>query len=243
LQFPWRWLVALEAPMAIFFAAAVWPAASARRWRRVAVAAACTAVFLAVTATAGLVFFQPCDEEDAVAPMLAMYRSGAGAVGTDEYEPPGADEALLAGSLPAACLATDSSAVLGKGTGEPDAVPVWEASQGSCEATFAASPVRVKNHAEHFEVRANDGHAGYLILRLRSYPAWRVMVNGLPAGDLPQRDDGLIAVPVPKGPVDLTADWTTTPDVIAGRGLSGLSLLLVMALCFLERKLSLPRLS
>jgi len=33
LQFPWRWLVALEAPMAIFFAAAVWPGAAARRWR------------------------------------------------------------------------------------------------------------------------------------------------------------------------------------------------------------------
>ena len=31
----------------------------------------------------------------------------------------------------------------------------------------------------------------------------------------PQRDDGLMAVPVPQGPVDLTVDWTTTPDVIA----------------------------
>ena len=31
LQFPWRWLVVLEAPMAIFFAAAVWPRNAAPR--------------------------------------------------------------------------------------------------------------------------------------------------------------------------------------------------------------------
>jgi len=229
--------------MAIFFAAAVWPAASAHRWRRVAIAATCTVAFLAITSATGLIFFQPCDEQDAVAPMLATSRSAVGVSGTDEYEPPGADDSMLASGLPAACLVTDSSIILGKGTGEPDAAPVWEPAQGSCDTTFAASPIRVRNHAEHFEVTADTVHAGYLILRLRSYPAWRVMVNGVPTADLPRRDDGLMAVPVPKGPADLTADWTTTPDVIAGRSLCGFSLLLVAALCFLERKLSLPRLS
>jgi hypothetical protein len=34
LQFPWRWLVALEAPMGILLAAAIWPGPSARRWKR-----------------------------------------------------------------------------------------------------------------------------------------------------------------------------------------------------------------
>ncbi len=44
LQFPWRWLVVLEAPIGIFFAAALWPT---RRWLRIAaVAAACSAIFL-----------------------------------------------------------------------------------------------------------------------------------------------------------------------------------------------------
>ena len=59
-------------------------------------------------------------------------------------------------------------------------------------------------------------HAGYLVLRLRSYPAWQVKVNGQPAASLPLRDDGLMAVPVPQGPVDVTVDWTATPDVILG---------------------------
>ena len=237
LQFPWRWLVVLEAPMAIFFASAVWPAASARRWQRVAVAAACAAAFLAVTVTAGWVFFQPCDEEDAVAAMVARYRSGLGMGGADEYEPPGTDDSLLAIGLPAACLVGDPSTPLGKSSGQPDALPIWQPEQGSCDESFSASPMQAKNHAEHFEIAAQTGRAGYLILRLRSYPAWRVEVNSRPVANLPQRDDGLMAVPVPKGPVELTADWRTTPDVIAGRWLSGLALLLLAALWLLERRL------
>ena len=68
LQFPWRWLVVLEAPMAIFLAAAVWPGESARSWRRIAVGSACAAVFVAMTAYRRKDFFQICDDEDAVRP-------------------------------------------------------------------------------------------------------------------------------------------------------------------------------
>ena len=243
LQFPWRWLVVLEAPMALFFASAVWPAVSARSWRRVAVTAGCAAAFLAVTAAAGVVFFQSCDTEDAVVPMVATYRSGVGVGGTDEYEPPATDNSLFAIGLPGACLVADPSIVLGKGTRDPDAPPVWQAAQGSCEQTFAAPPVSAKNHAEHFQVTANAGHAGTLILRLHRYPAWRVLVNGQPATDLPQRDDGLIAVPVAQGPVEITADWMATPDVLLGRWGSVVALFLVTGLWLLEQKLSRPHLS
>jgi hypothetical protein len=63
-------------------------------------------------------------------------------------------------------------------------------------------------------------------------------VNGQSVGDLPRRADGLIAVPVPQGLMDLTVDWTTTPDVLVGRWLSALAVLLLTGLWFLERKLS-----
>jgi hypothetical protein len=249
LQFPWRWLVVLEAPMAVFFAAAVWPSEpepesaahkpirSSMILRRIAVGAACAAVFLSVTATAGLIFFQPCDEEDAVAPMVARYNSGLGVEGTDEYAPPGADNSMVALGLPGACLVTDPSIELGKNSTDADAVPVWQAGQGSCDQTFTASPQRVKDHAEHFEIEAHTGQAGYLILRLRSYPAWRVRVNGRPIAALVHRDDGLMAVPVPQGAVQLTVDWTATRDEIAGRWLSGLVFALLASLGWLERKL------
>ena len=238
LQFPWRWLVVLEAPMAIFFSLAVWPA---RRGSRLAVAAACAAVFLAASAASGMYFFQPCDEEDAVRPMVGVYRSGAGFVGTDEYAPPGVDSSLLASGLPAACLVSDPSTVLG--TPAPanadDTAPLWNAGQHSCEATFAAA----SNQPEHLRIAAFLPHPGYLVLRLRSYPAWRVQVNGRPPSALPPREDGLLAVPVPQGPLDLTVDWTATSDVLTGRFLSALAVLLLAFLCFFERRLTRPHLS
>ncbi|MGA3134863.1 MAG: hypothetical protein ABSC88_02620 [Terracidiphilus sp.] len=242
LQFPWRWLVALEAPMAIFFAVAVWPSLTARRWLRIAVAAACAAVFLAAAVASGMIFFQVCDDEDNIAAMVGVYRSGNGFAGVGEYEPPGADNSLVATGLPAACLVSDPATALGTvpdGQDEDQAIPAWSAAQGSCEATFAAT----NNQAEHLRIAAVAPHPGALILRLRSYPAWRVKVNGRPVAALAQRKDGLMAVPVPPGPVDLAVDWTTTGDVLAGRWLSGLALLLLIALCLLERKLSRPRLS
>jgi hypothetical protein len=82
-------------------------------------------------------------------------------------------------------------------------------------------------------------HAGYLILKLRSYAAWRVTVNGRVADSLPRREDGLMAVPVKQGPVELAVDWTTTSDVIAGRLLSLLALCAVTGLYRTERKLRL----
>ena len=238
LQFPWRWLVVLEAPMAIFFSIAVWPA---RRGSRFAVAAACAAVFLAASAASGMYFFQPCDEEDAVQPMVDVYRSGAGFVGTDEYAPPGADSSLLATGLPSACLVSDPSTVLGTPapTDADDTAAVWNAGQHSCQATFAATA----NRPEHLRIAALIAHPGYLVLRLRSYPAWRVQVNGRTLSALPMREDGLLAVPVPQGPVELTVDWTTTSDVLAGRWLSALAILALIILCFIERRFTRPRLS
>ncbi len=244
LQFPWRWLVVLEAPMAVIVATAVWPRRRlGRRWPQFAVASVCAAVFVGITAVSGLVFFQVCDDEDAVQPMLNVYRTGAGFQGTDEYAPPGADNSMVAAGLPFACLVSDPSIVLGTipaGEAADGGQPAWNAAQGSCEA---AIPETVGDRPEHFRIATVTPHAGFLILRLRSYPAWRVMLNGHPAAAavLP-REDGLMVFPLQQGPVELTADWTTTSDAVAGRWLSGLALVLVTSLCLLERRQARPRL-
>ena len=242
LQFPWRWLVVLEAPMAIFFAAALWPA---RRWLRVTVVALCAAFFLAATAFVAKDFYQACDDQDAVAPMVSAYRGGAGFAGASEYAPPGADNTLIATGLPDACLVTDPATTLGvlpKSVEADDAIPAWNVAQGSCDVTLSWQ----LDQPEHRRLAALIPHAGFLILRLRGYPAWRIAVNGRLIASLPRRDDGLIAVPIPQGKFDLAVDWTTTPDVIAGRWLSALAVLLLTALWLLERKLKKscqPRLS
>lgn len=233
MQFPWRWLVVLEAPMGLFFASAVWVA----RWRwRLSVLSACAAVFLAATITAGFNFFQPCDADDAVWAMLDTYHSGAGFEGGDEYAPPNADNSLLAMDLPEACLTGSPSTVLGEGSEDADLE--WSPDQKSCEATFSPAKNQEQSAVEPLRINAFIQHAGYLILRLRSYPPWQVRVNGRILHGLPEREDGLMAVPVPQGPVNLTVDWTTTPDVIAGRWLSALALILITSLCLFERRSS-----
>jgi hypothetical protein len=194
-------------------------------------------IFLGASAAAGQFFFQECDDEDAVASMLNVYRSGPGFEGDSEFAPPGTNSSLVATGLPAACLVRDPSVLLGQGS--TGSVRAWSASQGSCEATFAAQD----QGPEHLRITATTGHAGYLVLRLQRFPAWRVKLNGRLITNLSKREDGLMAVPVPQGAVNLTVDWTTTPDVFVARCLSVLALLLLTALFLLERKLSRSRLS
>ena len=235
LQFPWRWLVVLEAPMGLFFAAAVWPGATARRWLRVAVVAGCAAVFLGSTAIAAFYFFQPCDDEDAVAPMVKAYRSGEGFEGVYEYSPVNADNGLVATALPDACLVTNPRTVLGI-LDTPGANPDWWVEQHSCEAIYSATPPFAQANPQHLHIIADIPHAGYLILRLRTYPAWRITVNGRPAHTFNPRDDGLTAVLMQQGRVTLDAEWTTTPDVWAGRLISMVAAFFLALLGLLERR-------
>jgi hypothetical protein len=240
LQFPWRWLVVLEAPMAIFFAAAVWP--RTKLWLQLTVSALCAAFFLSATVFAAHDFFQVCDSDDAVSGMMSVYRSGAGFQGTGEYAPPGADNSNLASGLPQLCLVSDPGTLLGLPPADADAedaIPAWTSAQGSCDTTLNWQ----LDEPERYRLQANLPHPGFLVLRLRSYPAWRVIVNGRPAASLPQRDDGLIAVAVPQGPIVLTVDWNTTRDVVAARWLSALAVFLLTGLWLLRRNLRQPHLS
>lgn len=231
LQYPWRWMEAVEAPMGIFFAAAVWP--RGRGARRV-VAALCAAGFLGATAYAATQFFQVCYPEDTVPATLADYRDGAGFEGMYEYEPPQADISQIAMGLPDACLVSDPATVLGK-VDEETGNLTWTTSQGTCIATFPIIDGRAGN-PEHLRLRADAPQSGFLVLRVLTYPAWTVRVNGKPSASLPRRDDGLVAVPVPRGPVNLHLDWRTTPDVVLSRWVSLLGVLALTAVWLLERK-------
>jgi hypothetical protein len=235
LQYPWRWLLVVEAPMALFFAAAIWPQPQARQWRRAAVAGLCALFFLAVTCFSAKAFLRVCTEGDSTQDLLAMYRGGGGLEGTDEYEPPGSDHWKIATGLPDACFTADSDTTLGI-VAPGQAIPNWQTAQGSCES----APTAQLRTPEHLRIAIVAAHPGFLILRLVSYPAWRITVNGRPTAPADPRDDGLLAVPVPQGTVDLRVDWSTTPDVVAGRCLSGLALLLLAGLGLAERKHTAP---
>jgi hypothetical protein len=229
LQFPWRWLVVVEAPMGICFASAVW--ITVRRVRTIVIAG-CSLFFLGAAVAAGTVFFQPCDDEDSVRGMMRAYRDRIGFEGTDEYAPPGADNSIVATHLPDACLTSNPSVALGRG--EEGATRDYQ--QGPCDATFSWSGNTGRNNAEHLHLAAVLPHDGFLVLKLRAYPAWQVTVNGQRVTSLPRREDGLMALAVPSGPVQIAADWSTTTDVIAGRWLSVLALTVLAGMHWLERR-------
>jgi hypothetical protein len=229
LQFPWRWLVVLEAPLGIFVASALWMKSGAGRK---AVLAVCGMVLVGLSAFAGRAWFQVCDEYDAVPGMLAEYRAGNGFEGTDEYAPTDTDNSLIAENLPAGCLVDDPNQVLGAVVGD-DPQPQWAASQKSCRAALAEPAVA---DARHWEARGDLPSPGYLVLRLRRYPAWDLRVNGRAVADLGSREDGLMVAAVPAGRVDVTAGWRVTPDVRRGRWISLGALALVGGLGIATRR-------
>jgi hypothetical protein len=247
LQYPWRWLLVLEAPMAVLFAGAVWPAlktgadahARARATGlRAAVIVVCAIFFATSTAMAGRTFLRACAEGDTVADLLSIYSDGGGLEGTDEYEAAGSDHWKIAKDLPDACFVADADTVLGVAD-TPNGIPQWRPGQKSCELTATAS----LREPEALRLSLVAPRNGFLILRLATYPAWRITVNGRlaevpdsinpdPNGPDP-RDDGLIAVAVPKGAVEVAARWTATRDVIAGRWVSALTALATVVLLLL----------
>ena len=228
--------------MGIFFAAAIW---HARNWLRNVVIASCAVLFLGTTALSLFTFHQSCDSEDRVSGMLQAYRSREGFEGVDEYTPPHADNTLVAVGLPDACLSPDATAVLAAASSD-GTIPEWDPANGHCDATYSWIHHNGTVPLERRRITADIPQAGFLILRLREYAPWQVRVNGrllafgadpvLPP--LPHRDDGLMAVPVPQGHVELSVDFAATRDVIIGRWISALSLLLLGVLYFTERRLS-----
>jgi hypothetical protein len=235
LQYPWRWLEAVEAPMAIFFVAAIWPAA---RRARIAAVATCALGFVAALAYANRCYFQVCYPEDAVPAMLDSYHAGAGFEGMFEYSPPNSDITTIARGLPDACLVSDPDADLGKPDPDDDSAnPIW--APGTCAATFAAD----HSNPEHLRLNGVAPQSGWLVLRLVAFPAWKAELNSrVLTSDrvnlLRTRTDGLIAIPVQRGSIDLDVSWRTTTDIILGRVVSAFAILAATLLAWWERRLA-----
>jgi hypothetical protein len=230
LQFPWRWLLIIEAPMAIFLASAFWPRGKGM-WRRAIFSLSSAAVFAGLTACAGKYLFQKPYPEDAVPGMLWVLQAGKGYLGMDEYQPIGGDVSMIASNLPPACLVSDPTIELGKPNANGDIV--WNAAQGTCEAAYEAAS---DSSPEHVRISGDTERSGSLVLRLLRFPAWQIRVNGQEIVHPAAREDGLFVVPVSSGPFEVTADWMATPDVIIARCLSGFFVLLLACFYAFERR-------
>ena len=222
LQFPWRWLLVLEAPAAIFLAAAVWVP---RPRFRILVVAACAAACLLASLAAGRYWYLECHRN--LARITDDFYSGAGLDGMREYAPPGVRYALVDRPIPPTCLLGASPENVNQ-----SGSPAWDGDATLCSGRFAAR-LGLPEHKRFTGIADRDG---FLVLRLRSYPAWKVTLNGHPATAVAERVYGLIAVPVQQGNVDIAVDWTISRDVIAGRCISAAALLLLAALWIVESR-------
>jgi hypothetical protein len=155
----------------------------------------------ALTYPAYTLFHQTCNEEDTIPARHTLFRSNQGTEPTDEYTPTDADNDSLALSNP----------------------PYWLAPDPNAKAPANTQPGPAPNH-----VIVNAPAPEDLILNLRDYPAWRITLNGTPITDHLQRDDGLVAIPIPAGPSTIDIHYAQSPDQTLGDILSLTSLALLL---------------
>jgi hypothetical protein len=227
LQFPWRWLLPLSVVICVL--AAMARGTTLAKGARTSLPG--FAVILALAIGGGWMFFQPCDDEDAVVAQVAAFRLGGGTQGTDEYTPVGVDNTSVQQGLPLVRVLRDAEDDIANRSGGDN--PEWRAGDpGSVAAKIDAQAL----DAEHWVVNLSTPKSGYAVLRLMDYPSWRVAVDGREVGGRPLRKDGLMTVPVMAGRHTIEVQWSATRDVVVGRVLSALGVLGLVGTVVLERR-------
>ena len=173
-----------------------------------------TTTFLAITIAAALTypayqtFHQPCDPEDTVKARVTLFHSTQGTDPTDEYTPTTADNDSLAHTNP----------------------PYWLSPNPNSPAPTNAQPGPAPTR-----LHLNSPIAQTLILNLRNYPNWRITLNRTPITAPPQRNDGLITLPLPAGPSTIDITYNQTHDQTLGDAISAIALI-ILALILIRRK-------
>jgi hypothetical protein len=234
LQFPWRWTLVLSIAFALSLGAALAKRKTNPREPQFRVHA--IAILLAAITAVSLgtrLFWQPCDDEDAVSAQLAVFQAGTGFEGTDEYTPLGADNSLVQQGLPKLRLL--------------DAPDAEVATIGNDQQE---NPAYVPSDKDHLPLQAKIEQwlpnqrvltitatsAGFAVLRLMDFPTWQVLANGTPIVNRLHREDGLMTIPIQAGLTRIDVKYVATPDLWWGRGISMVSLLTLLALAIFGQK-------
>ena len=235
LQFPWRWLLFLAAAGSLLIGLALRPngrnhpgrgepRSILRFWRPLTASAA----VLAMIVTASLLFFQPCDDEDAVSAEVAAFHLGQGVEGTDEYTRAGVGNWKIQQGLPPLRILRGPAEEIAKGTSTN---PPW--TPGGPQNLPADLRV-ARPSAEHWTFQIEAAERGYAVLRLMDYPAWRVTLNDMDVEQRPAREDGLMVIPIAAGSSRIDVRWSNPPDILLGRAISAVFLLVLLPLGYFE---------
>ena len=195
-QLPFRWLLCLNAPLALLLTAATMRLRSGlavRSW--IPRVVSCT-LLLAMLLWAGHRIQPPWwDQAADIQEMGDAIDDGTGYEGTDEYVPAGDDPYELNKDLP----------------------QISDAGGAAIKVQMLAWTATEK----HFTLQSST--ARDLTMRLFNYPAWRVTVNGRSVMTQSSDVTGLMIVPVMAGASDVEIRFSRTPDRLAGDIVSLLS--------------------
>ncbi len=226
LQFPWRFSLVLSVAFAVAIGMAAaphtLPTGKSHAARAILLAAAVASVSVGTW-----LFWQPCDDEDAVSAQLTLFHSGDGFEGTDEYTALGTDNSEIQQSLPPVRVLRDPQAETAKVADDTQANPAYQANPS--DRVPAQIAIR-RWQPEQKSLTITTPAPAYAVLRLMDYPAWRVADNGIPQPSREHREDGLMTIQIDAGPNRIEVRYAPTPDVLWGRALSAASLLVLLAL-------------
>jgi hypothetical protein len=223
LQFPWRWLLVLGLIFAVLATTALSGLISARRYK-ILFAAVLLAAATVLCVHAWRHFWLECDYEDNVrAQIETLHESGFH--GTDEYTPDHADPGDIQQNLaPVRVVSSDDG---DEGDSSIQQNPDWQPNMDELQPAI----VQIRRwQLEHMTAEVQITEPGYALFRLMDYPAWRVRVNKNLVSNRPRRDDGLLIVPVPAGASTIDVQYSTTPDMWAGRIITLIALIVWLAL-------------
>ena len=164
-------------------------------------AALAIALAAALTYPAYALFHQSCDEDDTPIARQVLFHSNQGTEPTDEYTPTTADNDSLAQTNP----------------------PYWLSPDPNAKAPTQTQPAPAPTL-----LNLNPPNPEDLILNLRDYPAWHITDNGSLLTTRDQRDDGLIAIPIPAGPSRIAITYARTPDQTLGNTISLLAVVTLL---------------
>jgi hypothetical protein len=229
LQFPWRWLVV----MSVCAAAGIALALDGSRVKRPVVAALTILVVGGSIWACSRHYYLACDVDDAVAGQLTTFQQGSGVQGTDEYTAKNADNSDVLQDMPQVRVLTSEDAELPAANAGDN--PEW-ASDFYFPTTAKATTTVVAWQPQHRRIQIDATQPAFAILTLMEYPAWQVTLNGAPDRDHGQREDGLIALAIPAGRSVIDVQWRDTPDIYWGRWVSGVAVVVMTLVWFLEKR-------
>jgi hypothetical protein len=236
LQFPWRLLTILSAILAFSIALLL---------NRLRVSSFLSSVLyplspvlaIALSFTAYTLYAQACDHPSLPTSIATLFRTHHGAPPTDEYTPTDADNDHLRTDNPGYWLAASPNTPAPYTTPTPSELnPTL-----STDDTPIPDSQTLATPAPH-HVTINTSSPSYLILNLRDYPNWQISM-GCPTCvayrvfEHVQRDDGLLALPVPAGTYTIDITWHRTLDQTLGLITSTLALI-ALALTYRTRQMN-----